>query len=223
MLAWPWGRGRGDSAVAVGTGLLWRQVAQGTEPWWCVHMQRWGHTEGPGGLSPGTSGPGMAGGRRGRGAAGAAPRGVPARAALTQAPQTCWSRQVGVWGAQAPALPHASPGTQGSPGQAPLWTHSVGPQGSSWHEDRHHDGLLGFWGRWCPTMLAPKPCAGVTRGHWGAVCWAPAATRGSPKRTLWALGLCSGHYHLHQFMAESGAGTAVCVPGWLGGDKTEGY
>lgn len=187
--------------MAVGTGSLWWQVARGTEPWWCVHAQR-GATEGTDGPSTGSSGPGTAGRQRGGsgsrspGCAGAGGADSGTADLLGPAGLGCGARR---------RLPCPAPCLTWHPGftrVSPLWTHSVGPQGSSWLGDGLQDGLLAFWGHWHPTVLAPKPCSGVVRGHRVLATCCPL---GSPKGSLWAL-CCP--------MAVTIA-TTICTSSWL--------
>lgn len=171
--------------------MLWWQVAWGTEP---------GVACGATPLVPAQAavrGPGTARRCRGAGAAAAAPRGAPARAALTQAPQTCWGRQAGVWGTQALPCPCLTwhPGfTRVSPALDPPC---------------RPPGQLLAWG-WAPGLLGMlvSHSVGINALFWygkgarGLMCWGSAATLGPPKGTPWALGLCA-------------VAVTICTSSWL--------
>lgn len=204
--------GGGDSVMTPGTGLPWWQV--------CPHAAV-GHTEGTGGPSTSSSQWSWHGG--GAGAAGAAPRGAPARAALTQAPQTCWGRLLGC-GARRRLpcpVPHLAP-----------WVHQGEPPLDP--QDRPSGQFLpwGWAPGWAPGLLGMlvSHCVGTKalvwcgKGALGTHGMGTCCHSGTLKRNSVGSGsVCSGCHHLHQFMAESGAGTAVYVLGWLGGHRAEGY
>lgn len=222
LCGWLWGQGHGDGAMVVGTGSLHdaaggvgvRAVAA------CLCM-----AVGTSRHSAGTGAPTAAGRRRGVGAAGASPRGAPARAALTQAAQTCWGWQDGVWGrAGTRSTPRFArprgPGTRGSWGANPPFT-AVEPRPQSGlggvSPCRHESPIP------VRRLLALSPvCGGDPLLLWGVLHPpGPRVLGGCTVAGHRLLGQCLTHRHLHRLMVDGGAGTAVCQ-GWLERARAEG-